>query len=246
TADWNETNHLIDGGGKGLICSNQELIAEALQQASGLLPSQYYAANPTAFNTTYGNNYHFFRYFAYLAPSCERQLLGTRDNCGCFEASTLIRMADGTDRPVSSIRQGDLVWNPRLQKVSRVARVIAGPEKFPLLRVITNYGAVEVTGEHPFLTSTGLRKAHQLLKDETIINGSRHEIVLEIVSKMPETSAELPTVWNLSLEGSDLQDDEHYILANGIMTGDLHLQEQLGSRLQGRNILATDGRDEKK
>ncbi|HYX37888.1 MAG TPA: hypothetical protein VE954_32695 [Oligoflexus sp.] len=233
TADWNETNNLIDGGGKGLICGNQELIAEALHQASGLLPSQYNAANPDAFTTTYGNNYHLFRYFAYLAPACERQLLGTRDSCGCFQENTRIRMADGTDRPVRLIRQGDWVWNPRLQKPSRVARVIAGPEKFPLLRVTTTFGAVEVTGEHPFLTTSGLRKAHELLKDEVIVNGSQAETVLEIVP-LSQDAAEHPTVWNLSLEGSTLQDDEHYILANGIMTGDLLLQERLGSQASGR------------
>jgi hypothetical protein len=59
---------------------------------------------------------------------------------------------------------------------------------------------------------------------------------LGVIQKIVTVSAgdKAPVVWNLELEaGEDLRD--HYVLANGVVTGDLYIQ----TRLQ-KNAAVTD------
>jgi hypothetical protein len=76
-----------------------------------------------------------------------------QDEQSCFTAGTMVLMADGTERPIHSIRPGDLVAGRR----GRVNRV-RGCERTKLGRrrlYALNDGRPFVTAEHPFLTAEG-------------------------------------------------------------------------------------------
>jgi Hom_end-associated Hint len=71
----------------------------------------------------------------------------------CFVAGTLVLMADGSERPIETLRPGDAVLGRR----GRVNRVV-GSERTPLGRrrlYAFNGRRPFVTAEHPFLTSEG-------------------------------------------------------------------------------------------
>lgn len=135
-------------------------------------------------------------------------------------------MGDGSERMASEIRQGDLLWNPMTKKTQAVRNVVVGPEN-PLLYHLTIAGKkLKVTVDHPFLTLDGLKPAHKLSVGDIILDAGQESLVEAIEREDRELGAKAPDVWNFELEGSSAP-EEHYVLANGVMTGDLFLQIQL-------------------
>ncbi|RYZ59552.1 MAG: hypothetical protein EOP07_03590, partial [Proteobacteria bacterium] len=219
-----ESNGLPSPGGQ--ICGNFELVAQDLvSDMGGVLPTEINSRpdNQRLWDIvkthveTDGSSMKFERFYAYIAPSCGRELLGTRNGCGCFAGDTKIRMGDGTERLAKEIRQGDFLWNPKTKVSQQVKQVIVGPEK-PLLYVLTIGGKrLEVTSEHPFLTTAGLKAAERLAVGDIIIDEETKSPVDQIEREDRAFDGPAPDVWNFELEGTD-HDDDHYVLANGVMT----------------------------
>jgi intein/homing endonuclease len=133
-------------------------------------------------------------------------------------------MADGSQKPIQDIRPGDFVWNPRTRAPQAVARVIAGPEEKPLYEVGVVGSELLVTEDHPFLTPFGLIQARDLKIGMHLLIGEQETRVVKVQEKPVTDSA--PIVWNLELAVSEREDD-HFVWAAGIMTGDLYLQNSL-------------------
>ncbi|MBC7533479.1 MAG: hypothetical protein H7318_18060 [Oligoflexus sp.] len=227
-----ESNAISQAGPGGSICGNLELVAQDLVNALGYkLPSDLYITNSKwpiydSRMTEGGESIKLERLYAYIAPSCERQLVGSRNGCGCFAADTRIKMGDGTEQSADTIRQGDFLWNPIRKESQRVKRVVAGPEK-PLLYVIEVEGElIKVTSDHPFLTAYGTRSAKQLKVGDPIINQGSLSRISGISREARRFGDPEPIVWNFELEGSP-DDEDHYLVANGTMTGDLYMQLKL-------------------
>lgn len=72
---------------------------------------------------------------------------------GCFVASTLVAMADGSSRPIELVEEGDRVLgrDGQVNTVLGVARPVLGERALYAL----NGGPAFVTGSHPFLTIDG-------------------------------------------------------------------------------------------
>lgn len=226
--EWDKSVEVHNHNGNGTVCTNFELVAGAIVGSLGQKPSYAAKHNFDEYTRVKDENLGLKRDFAYMAPACERQLVGFRTACGCFEENSLILMADGTERKASQIRAGDRLWNPKAGKAQEVLRVIAGPEEIPLFRVRTSLSAVDVTSEHPFLTTRGLVPANGLKAGDRIISNGAELSVEGVAEVVRGTGDEAPVVWNFELVGSEHPDD-HYVLANGIMTGDLYLQIKLKS-----------------
>lgn len=96
-------------------------------------------------------------------PGWLAQLIGS-----CFQPGTLIRMADGSHKPIQDIRVFDKV----LTAEGNVGYVTAtmGREADELLYSVKLWGhkAVEMTGEHPLLTQRGYVKASELRLDDFV------------------------------------------------------------------------------
>jgi hypothetical protein len=226
----------------GVVCANYEGVAANISQEFGGQTIQQIKNNSfldwsgkwvQVWASPNASAKQYEKFYAFIAPSCARQLIGGRKgSCGCFEESTLIRMADGSERTASEIRQGDLLWNPKTQKNQYVKRVIAGPEKIPLYAVKIKDTTVRVTQGHPFLTPLGLVQAKDLRAGDRIIDNGQENFVESVGPEVREAGTPDPTVWNFELEGE--HDDDHYVLANGIMTGDLYLQIKLQESLKSQ------------
>ena len=149
---------------------------------------------------------------------------------GCFDAETQILMGDGkTTQRVKELRVGDLVWNPARGHAARIARTRSGPELAPLVTVTVGERRVVVTGKHPLPTSHGLVAADGLREGEwlTLAGGERGQITKIERSESPSKPDAAPLVFNISLEAVGLDPRDHMVVAGGIVTGDLDLQEAM-------------------
>lgn len=144
---------------------------------------------------------------------------------GCFVAGTKIRMADGSEKAVEQVTAGEMVLNPVTGGSAVVDRVTVGPEDKPLMRVFIGGKSVDVSSEHAFVTPTGPKRADQLRSgDEVIAEKGRVRVVEKIESLTPEKR---PLVYNFALASEDGEQLAHAVMADGVVTGDLYLQEQL-------------------
>ena len=171
--------------------------------------SYFNAANPTQCT------------FSYLTKDEAGYVCRTGD--GCFDETTLIRMSDGSDRLITELRMGEFVYNPVTKMPARITKLTIGPELKPLINVSVGGRVVKVTDTHPFMTRRGWIQAKNLKKTDQVLSGNK--IYLPVTAL--ELGASGRTVANLALEGPASQAELHYVLANGVVTGDLVIQNML-------------------
>lgn len=143
---------------------------------------------------------------------------------GCFKMTTKIRMADGSDRMIALLKAGDEVLNPVTGNTQRIKRVIEGPEADkPMYEVGTLSSYAVVTEGHPFMTLAGLKVAKDLTNDDLIIgtDGLYHRVTKLVERAINPTQM----VRNIELESDDHSPENHQVLADGVVSGDLYLQE---------------------
>jgi hypothetical protein len=140
---------------------------------------------------------------------------------GCYIAGTRIAVADGVDLPIELIRR-DMPITTLAGRSSNVLRVEAGPEPLPVITVRTDQGqALTVTEGHPMMTASGLKPARDLtLEDRMLTAAGDHARITEL-----RRDRYNGMVFNFSLPGKQL--DDHLVVAEGLVVGDLHLQKQL-------------------
>lgn len=155
----------------------------------------------------------------------------TRAGFGCFAEGTKLRLADGKDRAVESIAEGDMLLNPVTGATTRVRRAWKGPEKHALVVVTTAGGTIKVTTKHPFSTDRGLVAASDLkVGDSVLAPGGGFTPVTSIGQETPSSLSEGKSydVFNVELdqEGEDPRD--YQVLAEGgVVSGDMNLQRRL-------------------
>lgn len=160
-----------------------------------------------------------------------------RTRNGCFDQNTKIRMADGQDKVLALINVGDRVWNPILKESFAVKRVVKGPESDKPMYDIGFAGkVVRMTQNHPVPTAAGLKTAKDITLQDKILDasGSYHQVA--VAKKLPLNKDQV--VINLSLDTNRTDADAHMVLSEGIITGDLFLQERLEAMSQMSQGLA--------
>jgi hypothetical protein len=140
---------------------------------------------------------------------------------GCFTMGTRIAVDQGRWLTVERLRPGTMVLTQDGRRLP-VVRAVSGPEKAPIVRIKTAEAhELGVTQDHPMLTSAGLKLASRLrLGDELIVAKGQSTSVVALSSE----NVELP-VFNVELKGSNTAD--HLLVAEGLVTGDLHIQEDM-------------------
>ncbi|MFW7379286.1 MAG: Hint domain-containing protein [Oligoflexus sp.] len=161
----------------------------------------------------------------YVNPkTCEAEFLFNRTACGCFSDDTKILMADQSWKVISDIVHGDRVWNPITKRSVAIKRMVRGPEKFPMVHIEIADSLIKVTGNHPFPTPDGIKAAHHLDEGDIVFDHDGREQKITSVDFVH--TDEPPVVWNLELDGQG-DDDDHFLIADGIVTGDLKIQQKL-------------------
>lgn len=184
-------------------------------------------------NMPFWSNKEFmdFRIADIRDPNCQPQFVGFRSDIGCFAPDTLIRMADGSQKPIHKIYVGDLVWNPITEKAYRVRNLTAGPEKIPMYRVVAGNNSLLVTKTHPFMTTSGVKQAAELVDGDRLVLPGKEALVSAV--EVYENQEQM-NVWNLELDSDSDAAEHHMVLADGIPAGDLFLQTELETLRRGR------------
>ena len=144
---------------------------------------------------------------------------------GCFAENTRISVSSSETRSIAELKVGDKVLNPVTGELANIERITIGPEILPMIEIVTNDRKLRVTTEHPMLTSRGLLMAELVLEGDRIVyeDGSLHK-----VTSMASIIGDATTVVrNFSINAASTDPNDHMVLADGIVTGDLYLQSQL-------------------
>lgn len=141
---------------------------------------------------------------------------------GCFAAGTMIHVSKDKAVEVQTLQKGDYVYNPITDRRQKLVEVVAGPEEQDLFRFSFNDSELVVTYDHPMTTKRGVVMAAEVTaNDQILIEGNKW--VAATIETLPSHGQ---TVYNFVLEG-DHQRQNHMILANGVVTGDLYLQRRI-------------------
>lgn len=222
TADTLDTSKI-----PGIICDNFDLAGKAMFSNTGLLASTLLQNDKSKYMANWNQYKSMYQSYIYIAPKCNRTVINERTSCGCFAEDTEILLPDGNVARILDLRQGDWVWNPKARKAQMIKKVVRGPELIPMYEITAGGKPVLVTHGHPFLGESGLLAARDIKIGQTIMQGES-SVIVENVREIP-VSDPAPVVWNIELDGSE-DEAEHYVLANGVMTGDLYLQQKLDGK----------------
>ena len=158
---------------------------------------------------------------------------------GCFAPETLITMADGSRKPIVDIKINDAVRNPLNGTANLVSRVTRGPEVSKGMIEVGFEGGpvVLVTTKHPFITRGGLKQANELSKtDEIIVKGGSFRKVDRLVKHVAKKDQQ---VVNIAIAGPNFEASSHMLEADGVIAGDLFIQEKLENEKNLKKGLAT-------
>jgi hypothetical protein len=144
---------------------------------------------------------------------------------GCFSPETRIRMWDGSSKRADEIHGGDLVLNPIKRVALKVERVVKGPEKLPLIELGFEGRLVHVTTKHPIPTKDGVKQAISLTRKDFILGTDGNYHALTVLRKLPVDPKQ--EVINFEMFSDSKDPLDHLILSDGIVTGDLNLQNRL-------------------
>ena len=148
-----------------------------------------------------------------------------RGPMGCLADDTLIATTSpGAFRRIDSLRKGDRVYNPLTHALSRIDRVVRGPEFEPLVRLTVAGTPLLLTHLHPVLTHQGFIPASDIPVGKPVYVGKEWQRVTHKTLTLERRGNE---VWNLVVRADSSLPQDHAFLAAGITVGDQALQAQL-------------------
>lgn len=221
------TVHHWDAWTRKMGAKNLKICIDAnvpLQPVAQNCPAQIASPADACWQKHYAGNWSDMGIYYINPKTCEAEFLFNRTACGCFSEDTKILMADQSLKPIRELTQSDLVWNPVTKRPAAIKRMVRGPEKYPMVHLQTAESLIKVTGNHPFPTPQGIKPAHQI-KPGDIVYNEKGDALTVLASEFVRLEQE-PIVWNLELVGGE-RDEDHFLVADGIVTGDLKIQSKL-------------------
>lgn len=157
----------------------------------------------------------------------DHQVSDHDDHCewGCFALETPIRKADGTTVEARSVRRGDALWNPKTRRTATVDEVVVGGSLEPVVVVRFATTELRVTALHPFPTARGLLMARQLRVGDRI--GNPDGGWTRVTGLSTSSIEDGRSVANFVVNAGSERDADHFVVAGGVVTGDLYLQRKL-------------------
>ncbi len=146
---------------------------------------------------------------------------------GCFAKGTNINVTKEFAVPIETLHVGSPVYMADGRTI-KISRVIAGPEAKPMITFEMGAGdRITVTTEHPLLTNKGLRLAKEIRMGEELFDANGNAVTILGIRH----SSYSDLVYNFEFEGT--RENDHLILAEKIVSGDLYLQNKLSADEKG-------------
>lgn len=174
-------------------------------------------------------NYYLFAVMHDVVPGAAGANCGFRQLIyrphGCFAPESKILRADGKYVEARTVRIGDMLWNPVRRSAARVRDVITAPEPIAMLEIGFGDSRVHVTTKHPFQTPAGPKQARYLKMTDEVLGADGKYHKLTVRRALPIEAGQ--QVWNFTLDSDSALPEDHMVLSDGIVTGDLFLQTRL-------------------
>jgi hypothetical protein len=148
---------------------------------------------------------------------------------GCLAADSMILMSDGSQKRIDEVMIGEkVIANPSSEQLT-VVNVWTGSEDKPCFRFSAGELTILVTGDHPMITDSGLRKASLVTLQDKLLTENGYVEITSITVEPYEGR-----VYNLDLG----EDDESAtvngmqlstMVANGFVVGDNKVQAGLSA-----------------
>lgn len=152
---------------------------------------------------------------------------------GCLAKGTLIQTADGKTMPIENFQaEGEKVITGTGSVLTVMGNTI-GMEKNPMVEITTEYGyTLMLSQKHPVMTRTkGIVLAKDLVSGDSVLTKDGPQQLTSVKQKMYEDK-----VYNLMLGTTDemVTAENTTFFANGILVGDLRMQEKYGAKVPGQ------------
>lgn len=145
-----------------------------------------------------------------------------------FIGTTMIKMADGSQKRIDELIVGDYVLNQKTRQPSKVEAVIRRNYlQENLVQVNFLGGEITVTDFHPFYTARGVIVATDLRTDDVLL--SENNIELPVISLNKAVPADGRHVYDIMIDFNLAMNDKLFA-AEGLKMPDLALMEQLQSK----------------
>lgn len=142
-----------------------------------------------------------------------------------FESTTQIKTKTGNKQIIDLNEATDEVWNPVNQQWMKIARKTNSTVSDLIYEITTNCGSVTVTANHPFMKMDGtILHACQLAEGDLIDNGSTGDLVTKVAALAIEGTQ---VFHNLVFENATEDVQDHFVEANGVVSGVLFLQDKV-------------------
>lgn len=139
---------------------------------------------------------------------------------GCIEQDSLVAMADGSERPIRSIRPGERVSTPAGGSAT-VVDVLRGRESELVQLDLSSGRSLLLTRNHPVATQSAMKRAEDIVIAD-MLRGPEGAPPCTVVHHYPVAGSF--EVYNLCLEGADA------FVAEGIAVGDNDAQGRLARK----------------
>ena len=154
-------------------------------------------------------------------------LMGT-DVRADFAAGTKIYMDDGSLKTIEEIRAGDRVRHPEKDRWAAVTQRVTQKESAPLVRFGWDGVCLTTTSRQPVLTDNGFKTAGKLAVGDHVYDAKMVQHALSTVETLPPQRDQ--KVFNLVLKSASENLRERLLAADGIVSGDLVVQNIVGGR----------------
>lgn len=156
---------------------------------------------------------------------------------GCFVKGTKVNVTDKDSVAIEKLHVGQKVYLAD-GRYSKISRVVAGPEHKPVIAFKTESGAkITVTSEHPLLTRSGMKLAKEIAIGDELKDAEGKFVTITSIA----TEKYKDKVYNMELEGTAAEAD-HTIVANGLLSGELYLQNKMSGKGRSENANLLTGR----
>lgn len=142
---------------------------------------------------------------------------------GCFAKGTKIQTGKDQSVAIETLHVGFPVALAN-GGMATIKKIVTGPESKPMIHFITSTGQkLVVTSEHPLLTQKGIKMAKDITIGDELKTAAGKFATIASISQKPYKL----NVYNIELEGDATED--HLIIAEGLVSGDLYIQNKLST-----------------
>ena len=143
---------------------------------------------------------------------------------GCYTEGTQIQISDSNSIAIEDLQVGYSVLRSN-GTFAKITKIVKGPEKKPVIKLeLENGQSVTLTEKHPIVTEAGLVLAKDVSIGTKLLSKDGKWYSLKSMT----THKYDGLVYNVQLDGQ--KELDHLLLSNGIVTGDLYLQNRLNEK----------------